>query len=120
MQEDKARKTKNILEEIKLAIAGKAKAGGYAYVFDADAAANATVMLYSSGESDITDSVLAQLNAGADDAVSSDGAGGGNLCAGIDNGRRMDAHGGATTLLLPIADWTPLRFAVRDGPASGR
>lgn len=59
LQEEKSRKTKNLLDEIKLAVAGKAKAGGYTLVLDADA------VLFTSGESDITDVVLAQLNAGA-------------------------------------------------------
>lgn len=59
LQEEKSRKTKNLLDEIKLAVAGKAKAGGYSLVLDADA------VLYTNGESDITDAVLAQLNAGA-------------------------------------------------------
>jgi outer membrane protein len=59
LQEEKSRKTKNLLDEIKLAITGRAKAGGYALVLDADA------VLYTSGENDITDSVLAVLNTGA-------------------------------------------------------
>jgi outer membrane protein len=59
LQEEKSRKTKNLLDEIKLAITGRAKAGGYALVLDSDA------VLYTSGENDITDSVLAVLNAGA-------------------------------------------------------
>jgi len=59
LQEEKSRKTKNLLDEIKLAITGKAKAGGYTLVVDADA------VLYTNGENDITDAVLAQLNAGA-------------------------------------------------------
>ncbi len=59
LQEEKNRKTKNLLDEIKLAVAGKAKAGGYTLVLDADA------VLFTSGESDITDAVLAQLNVGA-------------------------------------------------------
>jgi outer membrane protein len=59
LQEEKSRKTKNLLEEIRLAIAGRAKAGGYALVVDVDA------VLYNNGENDITDPVLAVLNAGA-------------------------------------------------------
>lgn len=59
LQEEKSRKTKNLLDEIKLAVAGKAKAGGYTLVLDADA------VLFTSGESDITDTVLAQLNVSA-------------------------------------------------------
>lgn len=59
LQEEKSRKTKNLLDEIKLAITGKAKAGGYTLVMDADA------VLFTNGENDLTDTVLAQLNAGA-------------------------------------------------------
>jgi outer membrane protein len=59
LQEEKSRKTKNLLDEIKLGITGRAKAGGYSLVFDADS------VLYTNGENDITDSVLAVLNAGA-------------------------------------------------------
>ena len=61
LQEEKSRKTKNLLDEIKLAITGKAKAAGYTLVVDADS------VLYTNGENDITDAVLAQLNAGAPD-----------------------------------------------------
>ena len=57
LQEEKNRKTKNLLDEIKLAITGRAKAGGYTLVVDADS------VLYTNGENDITDSVLEQLNA---------------------------------------------------------
>lgn len=59
LQEEKSRKTKNLLDEIKLAVAGKAKAGGYTLVLDSDS------VLFTSGENDITETVLAQLNAGA-------------------------------------------------------
>ena len=64
LQEEKSRKTKNLLDEIKLAITGKAKAGGYSLVVDADA------VLYTNGENDITDAVLAQLNATAPEETS--------------------------------------------------
>ena len=59
LQEEKNRKTKNLLDEIKLAITGRAKAGGFTLVVDADS------VLYTNGENDITDSVLQLLNAGA-------------------------------------------------------
>ena len=59
LQEEKSRKTKNLVDEIKLAIAGRAKAGGYVVVLDADSA------LYTSTDTDITDSVLTVLNAAA-------------------------------------------------------
>lgn len=63
LQEQKARMTKNLIDEIKLAITGKAKAGGFTIVLDSDA------LLFSNGENDLTESVLAQLNAGAPDAL---------------------------------------------------
>jgi len=59
LQEEKNRKTKNLVDEIKLAITGRAKAGGYSLVVDADS------LLYTNGENDITEVVLGQLNAGA-------------------------------------------------------
>jgi hypothetical protein len=57
----------NILNEIKAAVAAKTKAAGYAMVFDiASETVNQTpIILYSSGENDLTSAVLAQLNAGA-------------------------------------------------------
>lgn len=61
LSEKKNRLTKNLLDEIKLAVAGKAKAGGYTLVVDTDSPG----VLYTSGENDISDSVLDQLNAGA-------------------------------------------------------
>ena len=64
-----------ILEEIRMAVSGKAKSAGYALVIDPGAesgngnAAAGTpgtpVFLYANNENDITDAVLAQLNAGA-------------------------------------------------------
>ena len=59
LQEEERLKTKYLFDEIKLAIAGKAKEGGYALVLDAG------TLLYASGDNDITDTVLAQLNANA-------------------------------------------------------
>ena len=59
LQEEKSRKTKNLIDEIKLAITGKAKAGGFTLVVDADA------VLFTNGENDLTETVLAQLNTGA-------------------------------------------------------
>jgi outer membrane protein len=61
LSEKKNRLTKNLLDEIKLAVAGKAKAGGYSLVIDTDSPG----VLYTSGENDISDTVLDQLNAGA-------------------------------------------------------
>jgi outer membrane protein len=52
----------NLVVEIQKAVAGKAKAGGYTMVVNS---ASAEAFIYVSPDSDITDSVLAQLNAGA-------------------------------------------------------
>jgi len=72
--EQRARMRKNILDEIKLAIASKAKSGGYSVVIDSGAQTYVAdpsgpyyspTLLYSSDESDLTESVISQLNAGA-------------------------------------------------------
>ena len=67
LQEQQMRMRENILGEIKVAVTAKAKAGGYSLVIDAAAeTANATTaVVYSSGENDLTDVVLKQLNEGA-------------------------------------------------------
>jgi Skp family chaperone for outer membrane proteins len=67
LQEQQMRMRENILGEIKVAVTAKARAGGYLLVIDAAAeTANATTaVVYSSGENDLTDEVLKQLNAGA-------------------------------------------------------
>jgi outer membrane protein len=52
----------NLVTEIQKAVADKAKAGGYTLVLNA---ANTEVVLYADSQADITDDVLAQLNAGA-------------------------------------------------------
>jgi len=70
----KERMRKNILEEIKLAINSKAKTAGYALVIDLGAqtyVADPTgpyytpTIVYSNNENDLTEAVLAQLNAAA-------------------------------------------------------
>jgi len=55
------RMRENILVEIKAAVAAKARAAGYSLVLDATADA----VVYRTGENDLTDEVLKQLNAGA-------------------------------------------------------
>jgi outer membrane protein len=57
-----------IITDIKAAVADKAKAAGYDLIIDsaAETANGTSVLVYSSGgANDITDAVLAQLNAGA-------------------------------------------------------
>ena len=67
LSEQSQRMRDNILVEIKAAVTAKAKAAGYSLVIDAAAeTANATTaVVYSSGENDLTDAVLKQLNEGA-------------------------------------------------------
>jgi outer membrane protein len=66
LSEQTMRMRDNLLTEIRAAITSKGKAGSYTYIFDAAAqtADHTPVLLYSNGD-DITDAVLAQLNASA-------------------------------------------------------
>lgn len=54
----------DVVKDIRAAVAAKAKSAGYAFVFDssADSMAKAKVMLYNSGESDLTEEVIKDLN----------------------------------------------------------
>jgi len=65
--EQRQRTREKILVEIRAAITTKAKAGGYSLVFDtAGETVNGTMaIVYSNGDNDLTDAVLAQLNIGA-------------------------------------------------------
>jgi len=67
LAEQRQRMRDNILIEIKKAVTDKAHAAGDSLVFDtaAETINNTTAIVYSSGDSDLTDAVLAQLNAGA-------------------------------------------------------
>ena len=67
LQLQRRRMRETILNEIRTMINGKAKAGSYTLVVDTTAETpNGTpVFIYSSGENDLTSSVLDQLNAGA-------------------------------------------------------
>lgn len=67
LAEQRQRMRDNILKEIKAAVTNKAKAGGYALVFDlaAETVNGTMAIVYSDGSNDLTDAVLAQLNAGA-------------------------------------------------------
>ena len=67
LSEQRQRMRDNILVEIKAAVTAKAKAGGYTLVFDASSeTVNGTASLvYTSGDNDLTDAVLSQINAGA-------------------------------------------------------
>jgi len=67
LDEKKRQMRDKILGEIRTAINTKAKAAGFSIVFDSAAdSANATpVLIYNNGDNDITDEILAQLNATA-------------------------------------------------------
>ncbi len=66
--EEKQRQLRDrILEEIRAVVSQRAKSGGYNLVIDsaAESANRTPVVLYNTGENDITDGVLATLNASA-------------------------------------------------------
>ncbi len=67
LNEQRQRMRDNILVEIKAAVATKAKAANDTLVFDTAAeTVNGTMaVIYSTSDNDLTDAVLAQLNAGA-------------------------------------------------------
>jgi outer membrane protein len=67
LSEQQQRMRDSLLSEIKAAVSIKAKAAGYSLVIDAAAESlNATTaVVYTSGENDLTDMVLKQLNEGA-------------------------------------------------------
>src|SRR5208282_5523830 len=67
LDEQRKRMRDSIVEEIRTTVNGKAKSAGYALVLDtvAESANNTPIVLYSNNENDMTDAVLAQLNAGA-------------------------------------------------------
>jgi outer membrane protein len=67
LDEKKRQMRDKILAEIRTAINAKAKAAGFSTVFDSAAdSANATpVLIYTNGENDITDEILATLNVSA-------------------------------------------------------
>ena len=67
LDEQRKRMRDSIVEEIRTTVNGMAKSAGHALVLDtaAESANNTPIMLYSNKENDMTDAVLAQLNAGA-------------------------------------------------------
>ena len=56
-----------VLVDLQAHVNAAAKAGGYSLVLDtsADSITSTAIVLYHSGENDLTDDVLKQLNAGA-------------------------------------------------------
>ncbi len=67
LQEQKRQMREKILGEIRTVVNNKARAAGYTLVIDsaAESRNETPVLLYTSGENDITTAVLDQLNAGA-------------------------------------------------------
>jgi len=67
LDEQRKRMRDKIVEEIRATLKSKASTAGYALVFDTavEGASGTPVVLYSSHENDLTDTVLSQLNAGA-------------------------------------------------------
>ena len=65
--EKRTRMRENVLIDIKAAVAAKAKAAGCSLVIDSAAITpNGTqVLVYNTGDNDLTDAILSQLNAGA-------------------------------------------------------
>lgn len=65
--EQKRRMRDGLLESIRATVSAKAKSSGYGLVVDtaAETPNGTPVVVYSSGENDITEEVLKQLNAGA-------------------------------------------------------
>jgi Skp family chaperone for outer membrane proteins len=67
LDSQKKRMRDSLLQDIQTAINAKAKVSGYSLVIDvaADSFNQTPVVLYTNGENDMTDVILAQLNAGA-------------------------------------------------------
>ncbi|MCS7089515.1 MAG: OmpH family outer membrane protein [Verrucomicrobiota bacterium] len=67
IDEQRNRMRNNLLGEIRTAIQSRARAAGYALVLDisADSLRNTPIVLYHSGDNDITQAVLDQLNLNA-------------------------------------------------------
>ena len=64
LADESQRMRSNLLTDIQKAVADKAKAGGYTVVLNS-AGSEVTTVLYADPQTDITDPVLVQLNAGA-------------------------------------------------------
>jgi outer membrane protein len=67
LAEQQRRMRENVLVEIRSVLSAKAKAAGFALVVDtaADSVNSTPVILFASGENDLTEATLSQLNAGA-------------------------------------------------------
>lgn len=65
IEEQKKRMMERLLQRIREVIATKAKAGLYTMVFDTGTRFDVSPLLYTTGQNDLTDEVLAELNADA-------------------------------------------------------
>jgi outer membrane protein len=67
LDEQRRRMRDNILTEVRTVVNARAKSAGFALVVDTAAESNngTPIVVYTSGENDLTDGVLTQLNAGA-------------------------------------------------------
>jgi outer membrane protein len=75
LDEQKKRMRDSIIDEIRTTVNGKAKQANYGLVFDtaAESVNGTPIVLYTANDSDLTDAVISQLNAGAPaDAVKAD------------------------------------------------
>jgi outer membrane protein len=72
LDEQRRRMRDNILAEIRKVVDGKAKLSNYSMVLDsaAESMASSPVLLFTSGENDITEAVLSQLNSSAPPEIS--------------------------------------------------
>ena len=64
LEQKTKRMMEDVIKDIRAAVAGKARAGGYAFVFDSSAKslAQTEILLYSNAEADLTDLVIKELN----------------------------------------------------------
>ncbi len=67
LDSQKKRMRDSILQDIRTAVNARAKSGGYTMVIDiaADSLNQTPIVMYTNGENDMTDAILAQLNVGA-------------------------------------------------------
>jgi len=74
LSEEEQKLRDNIVKELREAINNKARAGGYTLVLDSsgETANNTPAVLYTNGENDLTDQIIAELNAKAPPEVLQD------------------------------------------------
>lgn len=76
LSEEERKLRDNIVKELREAINNKARAGGYTLILDSsgETANNTPAVLYTNGENDLTDQILADLNAKAPPELKEDKA----------------------------------------------